>query len=133
MDAEKIVKLSPNILSDLLEKRQVNTISKTGKSYWFMLEPLLMSKAVFDKLPADQKALIMTVGAEMEKFALEGARADDALVADAYTKAGAKVHDLNDAALAKWVSLARTSAWKDYAEKNEGSARLLKLAEQVKA
>ena len=109
------------------------TISKAGKSYWFMLEPLLMSKAIFDKLPKDQQALIMTVGAEMEKFALDGARADDAAVTDAYVKAGAKVHDLTEAALAKWVALARTTAWKDYAEKNEGSARLLKLAEKVPA
>jgi TRAP-type C4-dicarboxylate transport system substrate-binding protein len=109
------------------------TISKTGKSYWFMLEPLLMSKAIFDKLPKDQQSLIMTVGAEMEKFALEGARADDAQVADAYIKAGAKVYDLPDAALAKWVALSRTTAWKDYAEKTETSARLLKLAEKVTA
>jgi len=109
------------------------TISKKGKSYWFMLEPLLMSKAVFDKLPKDQQTLIMTIGGEMEKFALDGARADDAQVADAYIKAGAKVHDLTDDALAKWVALAKTSAWKDYAEKNEGSARLLKLAEKVPA
>jgi TRAP-type C4-dicarboxylate transport system substrate-binding protein len=109
------------------------TISKAGKSYWFMLEPLLMSKSVFDALPKDQQALIMTVGAEMEKFALEGARADDAAVAEAYVKAGAKVYDLNDAALAKWVALARTSAWKDYAEKNDNCARLIKLAEKVTA
>jgi TRAP-type transport system periplasmic protein len=109
------------------------TISKAGKSYWFMLEPLLMSRLVFDKLPGNQQALIMTVGAEMEKLALEGARADDAQVADAYVKAGARVHDLTDAALAKWVALARTTAWKDYAERNEGSARLLRLAEKVVA
>ena len=107
------------------------TISKQGKSYWFMLEPLLMSKAVFDKLPKDQQTLIMTIGAEMEKFALDGARADDAQVADLYTKAGAKVHDLPDAALKKWVDLARQSAWKDYAEKSENCARLIKLAEKV--
>ena len=98
-----------------------------------MLEPLLMSKAIFDKVPKDQQTLIMTVGTEMEKFALEGARADDASVSDAYVKAGAKVHDLTDAALAKWVALARTTAWKDYAEKNEASAKLLKLAEKVTA
>ena len=109
------------------------TISKTGKSYWFMLEPLLMSKAIFDKLPKDQQALIMTVGAELEKFALDGARADDAQVADAYIKAGAKVHDLTDAALGRWVALSRSSAWKDYAEKNESCAKLLKLAEKVSA
>jgi TRAP-type C4-dicarboxylate transport system substrate-binding protein len=92
-----------------------------------------MSKAIFDKLPKDQQALIMTVGAEMEKFALEGARADDLSVSEAYIKAGAKVHDLTDAALAKWVALARTTAWKDYAEKNAGSAKLLTLAEKVTA
>jgi TRAP-type C4-dicarboxylate transport system substrate-binding protein len=109
------------------------TISKQGKSYWFMLEPLLMSKEIFDKLPKDHQSLIMTVGAELEKFALEGARADDVQVADAYIKAGATVHELTEAALAKWVTLARTTAWKDYAERNEGSARLLKLAEKVTA
>ena len=109
------------------------TISKAGKSYWFMLEPVLMSKAIFDKLPKDQQTLIMTVGAEMEKFALEGARADDLGVADAYIKAGAKVHDLPQAALDKWVALARSTAWKDYAENNANSARLLKLAEKVAA
>ena len=81
----------------------------------------------------DQRLLVMTVGAEMEKFALDGARADDAQVADLYVKAGAKVHDLTDAALVKWVALARTSAWKDYAEKSDSSAKLLRLAEKVPA
>jgi TRAP-type C4-dicarboxylate transport system substrate-binding protein len=109
------------------------TASKTGKSYWFMLEPLLMSKAIFDKLPKDQQDLIMKVGAEMEPFAIEGARADDAQVADAYIKAGAKVHELDEGALKKWVALSRTTAWKDYAERTEASARLLKLAEKVPA
>ena len=109
------------------------TMSKVGKSYWFTFEPIMMSKIVFDKLPKDQQALIMTVGAEMEKVALEGARADDAQVADVYRKAGATVHDLTDAALAKWVALARTSAWKDFAEKNESCAKFLRLAEKVPA
>ena len=36
-----------------------------------MLEPLLMSKAIFDGLPADQQKAIVEVGAEMEAFALE--------------------------------------------------------------
>ena len=107
------------------------TINKQGKSYWFMLEPLLISKVLFEKLPKDEQNLIMTVGAEMEKFALEGARADDIQVAATYVKAGAQVHELTDAALAKWVALARTSAWKDYGEQSELNARLLKLATEV--
>lgn len=108
------------------------TINKQGKSYWFMLEPLLISKSVFDKLPKDQQSLIMTVGAEMEKFALAGARADDQRITEAYIKAGASVHELTESALAQWVALARTSAWKDYAETSEVNARLLKLAQDVK-
>lgn len=107
------------------------TINKQGKSYWFMLEPLLISKVLFEKLPKDEQNLIMTVGAEMEKFALEGARTDDIQVAAAYVKAGAQVHELTDAALAKWVALARTSAWKDYGEQSQLNAHLLKLATEV--
>lgn len=123
---------STSLISFRLEEVSKHlTINKQGKSYWFMLEPLLMSKIVFNKLPKDQQALIMTVGAEMEKAALEGARADDVLVSESYRKAGATVHELTDAALGKWVDLARTTAWKDYAEKKQSNADLLKLAEKV--
>ncbi len=123
---------STSLISFRLEEVSKHlTISKAGKSYWFMLEPLMMSKIVFDKLPKDQQALIMTVGAEMEQVALEGARGDDVKVAETYTKAGAQVHELTDSALAKWIDLARTTAWKDYAGRSESCAKLLKLAEKV--
>ena len=46
-----------------------------------MFEPLLMSKQVFDKLPKSQQDTIMAVGADMEKFALASAMADDQAVA----------------------------------------------------
>jgi len=107
------------------------TINNQGRSYWFMLEPLLMSKAVFDRLPKDQQQLILQAGSELEKFALDGARADDRAVAQAYAKAGASVHDLTDAALQKWVALGRDTAWKDYAARNATCAQFLKLAEAV--
>ncbi len=108
------------------------TINKLGHSYWFMLEPMLMSKLVFDQLPKDQQHLILQVGADLEAFALDGARADDLAVAQAYVKAGAQVHDLTDAALQRWVALSRETAWKDFAGKNASCARFLALAEQVK-
>ncbi len=66
----------------------------------------------------------MAVGAELEKFAVESAMADDVAVADVYTKAGAKVSDLDDATLKKWQALARP-VWKDYSDKNENCAKLL--------
>jgi hypothetical protein len=74
----------------------------------------------------------MQVGTDLEAFALDGARNDDRAVAQAYTKAGATVHELTDDALRRWVTLSRETAWKDYASRNETCARFLKLAEQVK-
>ena len=106
------------------------TTGRTG-AYWFMFEPLMMSKAIFDKLPKDQRDTIMAVGAEMEKFAMEAARKDDIDVAAIYQKAGAKVVDLSPATIKKWQAIARTTAWKDYGAKNEGCAKLLALAEQT--
>jgi TRAP-type transport system periplasmic protein len=74
----------------------------------------------------------MNVGAEMERFALEAAKADDRLVASIYAKRGAKVQTLDEAAVAKWVALARDSAWKDYAERSQSCAKFMELANKVK-
>jgi len=131
--ADAVTTSSTSLLSfRLSEVSKHLTINSQGRSYWFMLEPLLMSKMVFDRLPKDQQQLIMQTGADLEKFALEGARADDRAVAQAYTKAGASVHDLTDDALKKWVALAKQTAWTDYAGKNETCAKFLKLADAVK-
>jgi TRAP-type C4-dicarboxylate transport system substrate-binding protein len=85
---------------------------------------------VFDKLPKAQQDAIMAVGAELEKFAVDSAKADDMAVADVYTKKGAKVYDLDEATLEKWQTLARP-IWKDYSDKNENCAKLLALAEKL--
>ena len=114
----------------LEEVAKALTTGRTG-AYWFMLEPLMMSKAIFDALPKDQRDTIMAVGADMEKFALEAAKKDDVDVANLYLKAGAKVVDLPAATIKKWQAIARDTAWKDYAARNEGSAKLLALAEQT--
>ena len=131
--ADVVTTSSTSLLSfRLAEVSKHLTINKEGRSYWYMLEPLLMSKIVFDGLPKDQQLAIMQVGAEMEAFALEGARADDRAVSQAYIKAGATVHDLPESALKRWVALSRETAWKDYESRNETCARFLKLASQVK-
>ncbi len=121
---------STSLISFRLEEVSKFLTSGRGRSYWFMLEPLIMSKQVFDKLPKSQQDTIMAVGADMEKFAVESAKADDIAVANVYTKAGAKVYDLDDATLGKWQALARP-VWKDYADKNEGCAKLLAAAQKL--
>jgi len=121
---------STSLISFRLEEVSKFLTSGRGKSYWFMFEPLMMSKQIFDKLPKAQQDAIVAVGTDLEKFAVDSAKADDIQVANVYTKAGAKVFDLDDATLAKWQTLARP-IWKDYSSKNENCAKLLAAAEKL--
>ena len=121
---------STSLISFRLEEVSKFLTSGRGKSYWFMFEPLMMSKEVFDKLPKASQDAIMSVGADLEKFAVDSAKADDIAVAEVYAKKGAKVSDLDDATLLKWQALAKP-VWKDYSDKNENCAKLLALAQKL--
>jgi TRAP-type C4-dicarboxylate transport system substrate-binding protein len=122
---------STSLISFRLEEVSKALTTGRGGAYWFMFEPLMMSKAVFDRLTKEQQALVMAVGAEMEVFARKSAQTDDVAVAAVYQKAGAKVVDLTPATVKKWQAIARTTAWKDYGEKNANCAKLLALAEKT--
>ena len=122
---------STSLISFRLEELAKHLTAGGGKSYWFMLEPLLMSKAIFDKMPKAHQDLLLKVGEEMEAFGRQAAMADDDEVVQVYKKAGAQVHSLDDAVLEKWKAIARVTAWKDYAAKNAGCAKLIKLAQDA--
>jgi TRAP-type C4-dicarboxylate transport system substrate-binding protein len=122
---------STSLISFRLEELAKSLTTGRGKSYWFMLEPVIMSKMVFDKLSKKNQDIIMTLGAEMEEFGTKEAMADDQKVAEVYVKKGAKIADLDDATVDKWRAIARETAWKDYAGKTALSAELIKLAEDV--
>ena len=122
---------STSLISFRLEELAKNLTTGRGKSYWFMLEPLIMSKQVFDALPKNQQDVIMSLGVEMEQFGTKEAMADDERISEVYAKKGAKVFDLDEATVDKWRAIARDTAWKDYAQKTPLSAELLKLAEGI--
>jgi TRAP-type C4-dicarboxylate transport system substrate-binding protein len=122
---------STSLMSFRLEEVSKALATGRGKAYWFMFEPLLMSREVFQKLPKDHQDLVMKVGGELEKFALDSAKADDQAVAVAYAKAGAKTYDLSAATVQRWQAIARDTAWKDYAARSDRCALLLKLAEKA--
>jgi TRAP-type transport system periplasmic protein len=122
---------STSLISFRLEEIAKSLTSGRGKSYWYMLEPLIMSKDIFDKLSRSQQEVILALGVELEQFGTNEAMADDRKVAEVYAKKGAKVADLDDAIVEKWRAIARVTAWKDYADRTPLSADLLKLAEAV--
>jgi TRAP-type C4-dicarboxylate transport system substrate-binding protein len=122
---------STSLISFRLEEVAKSLTTGRGKSYWFMLEPLVMSKRIFDALPKEQQDMIIALGRELEGFGTKEAMADDQKVAEVYAKKGAKVADLDAATVDKWRAIARDTAWKDYAGRSALSAELLKLAEGV--
>src|SRR6201747_1641653 len=124
---------SSTLISFRLEEVAKSLTSGAGASYWFMLEPLLMSKSIFDALPKKQQDVIVAVGSELEAFGKKGAQDDDLEVAKVYEKAGAKVAALDAATVGKWRDIARDTAWKDYTAKTPTAANLLKLASDVSA
>jgi TRAP-type C4-dicarboxylate transport system substrate-binding protein len=120
---------STSLISFRLEEVAKSLTTGRGKSYWFMLEPLIMSKQIFDALSKSQQDVVVALGEEMEQFGTTQAMADDQKVAEVYASKGAKVADLDEATVDKWRAIARGTAWKDYAAKTPLAAELLKLAE----
>jgi TRAP-type C4-dicarboxylate transport system substrate-binding protein len=122
---------STSLISFRLEEVAKSLTTGRGKSYWFMLEPLVMSKKVFDVLPREQQDMIVALGGELEEFGTREAMADDQKVAEVYSRKGARVSDLDAATVDKWRVIARETAWKDYAARTPLSAELLRLAEGI--
>jgi TRAP-type C4-dicarboxylate transport system substrate-binding protein len=122
---------STSLISFRLEEISKALTSGRGKSFWYMLEPLLMSKDVFDALtPAQQKA-VNDVGLELETFATASAKEDDEAVAAVYRKVNAKVVDMDDAVVNRWRRIAEDAAWTDFAKRSADCERFLKLAKAV--
>lgn len=122
---------STSLISFRLAESARALTTARGGAYWFMFEPLMMSRTVFDRLTKQQQAAVMAVGADLETFARNAARSDDAAVASVYARAGARVVDMNAEALRKWQAVARTNAWREYGERSANCAKLLELAEQT--
>src|SRR5690348_4279930 len=59
---------STSLISFRLEEISKNVTTGVKGSFWFMLEPLIMSKEIFDGLPKDQQHVITQTGEELEKF-----------------------------------------------------------------
>ncbi len=121
---------STSLISFRLEEVAKQLTTGRGQAYWFMFEPLMISRAVYERLGRDEQNLIMALGAEMEKFALDACKVDDNLVAKVYVKAGGKAYDLSQATVKRWQDIARRTAWKDFAARNDSCAALMKAVEK---
>ncbi|TAM90289.1 MAG: C4-dicarboxylate ABC transporter [Candidimonas sp.] len=100
-------------------------------TFWYMFEPLLMSKATYDKLTPEQQKIVMNVGRSLQAFSLEACKKDDAKVAAVYGKSGDKISTMDRKQFDLWKAVAEKSAYKDFSTHVKDGAKLLKMAEAV--
>jgi TRAP-type C4-dicarboxylate transport system substrate-binding protein len=99
---------------------------------WFMYEPVLMSKASFDKLnPAQQKAIMAASKKAEDYFAGEAKKLDDKMV-EVYKKAGVKVVSMTPAQFDEWRAVAIKTSYKTFAEKVPDGKSIIDKALAVK-
>ncbi len=124
---------SSSFLSFKLQETCKYLTTPGERSFFFILEPILVSKAIWATLsPAEQEAM-MAVGEELIPFNLAGAQADDLELAKVYAAAGVEVTPMSNGTVEAWQQTARASSWKIFAEKTKLAAEMLALAEQVPA
>lgn len=125
------ISASTSLISYRLNEVAKNLTAGRGRSFWFILEPLMIAKSTFEALTPDQQKIVKEVGLELEDFAFAAAKRDDEALVKVYADKGIPVQDMTDAHIEKWKALARDTAWKEFADKSKRNAELLKLAESV--
>lgn len=108
---------------------QVKCLTAPGKTaLWFMYEPILMSKAKFNSLSKPQQDALIAAGKKAEEYAFAEAKNMDAKLVEAYKAAGVEVVEMTQDEFNAWREIAKTSSYKNFAEKVEGGSELLDMA-----
>lgn len=98
---------------------------------WFAAVPLLVSKATFDSLTPEQQEIFVEVGREMDAFAVEAAKEDDARLASVFREAGAEIHTMDAETIAAWQKLAKESSWAEFVKSVTNGQEFIDLALQA--
>jgi TRAP-type transport system periplasmic protein len=99
---------------------------------WWLLQPLVMSKAAWDKLTPAQKKIFQEAADKSDEFFAGNQREAVQHMIDAYKKAGAQVKPLTKAEFDAWIDLAKKTSWPEFAAKSPDAKQLLDLIQQVK-
>jgi TRAP-type C4-dicarboxylate transport system substrate-binding protein len=112
---------------------QVKCLTAPGENaLWFMYEPVLMSKQVYEGLTEEQQKAIMAAAEKAEVFFNEEIKKGDQIMVDTFKKAGVEVAEMSKADYDAWLAIAKESSYKEFAEKVEGGEELIQKALAVK-
>ncbi|MFA7438696.1 TRAP transporter substrate-binding protein DctP, partial [Castellaniella sp.] len=77
---------------------------------WFMYEPVLMSKKVFDRLEPAQREAMLAAGKKAEAYFTEEAKKGEQKMRDIYGKAGVEVVTMTPDQYQAWMDIAKKSS-----------------------
>jgi TRAP-type transport system periplasmic protein len=111
---------------------QVDCLTPPGDfALWFMYEPILMSKASFEKLTPEQQQALLDAGQKAEDFFFDAAKGLDGELVDTFEKAGVEVEPMSQEQYDAWLDLAKGSSYKIFAEQVPGGDKLIEEALSV--
>ncbi len=112
---------------------QLKCVTAPGdNALWFMYEPVLMSKKVFDKLDKKQQQALMDAGKKAQAyFAKEAKGLDDEMV-KAFKEHKVEVVTLTAAEYDAWLKVAKDSSYAEFAKEVPDGKKLIDEALSVK-
>ena len=95
---------------------------------WFMYQPLLMNKSVFEGLSAEQQEALLAAAERAEAFYLEEAKRQDAQSVEIFRNAGVEIVEMSEEDFEAWRALAEESSYTEFLNQVPNGQELLDMA-----
>ena len=94
---------------------QVKCYTPAGKTaLWFMYQPLLMNKTVFDSLDKNQQTVLMEGAKIAEEYYLNGAKKEDDASVKVFKKNGVRIKEMSVDEFNAWREIAKETSYKKW-------------------
>jgi len=111
---------------------QVSCFTPAGDyALWFMYQPMLMNKSVFDGLSEAQQTALMEASAKAEAFYLEEAKKQDGMARDTFASNGVEIAEMTQEDFDAWRAIAQETSYAAFLEGSADGQKLLDLALSV--
>ncbi len=111
---------------------QVSCFTPAGDyALWFMYQPLLMNKSVYEGLSEAQQSALMAAAEKAEAYYLEEAKKQDAKAREVFAENGVEIAEMTEAEFKAWQAIAQETSYKAFLEGSPDGQRLLDLALSV--
>lgn len=95
---------------------------------WFMYQPLLINKSVFEGLSEAQQKALLAAAKKAQTYYLAEAKTSDAKSTKAFQDAGVKIAEMTDENFTAWRAVAMESSYKKFVTDTPNGQELLDMA-----